>query len=136
MPSRNRSASNGRSTQSHIQERMTDLDAQILALEQAPDAVRLERPDLQTRLDVYKYPILTLPTEITSEIFVHFLPPYPERPPAIGLHSNLASLIFILKESFDKVFDHGTGFTQNLGITLQKLPAIDFPVLLQWDGRH
>ncbi|KAJ7280780.1 hypothetical protein C8J57DRAFT_1057281, partial [Mycena rebaudengoi] len=27
---------------------------------------------------------LTLPTEITSEIFVHFLPPYPECPPTIG----------------------------------------------------
>ncbi|KAJ7280614.1 hypothetical protein C8J57DRAFT_1174313 [Mycena rebaudengoi] len=39
------------------------------------------------RLDAYKYPVLTLPTEITSEIFVHFLPPYPERPPATGLTS-------------------------------------------------
>ncbi|KAJ7262363.1 hypothetical protein C8J57DRAFT_1563738 [Mycena rebaudengoi] len=86
-PSRNRSASNGRSTRSHIRERMTDLDAQVLALEQAPEAVRLERQDLQTRLDAYKYPILTLPIEITSEIFVHFLPPYPERPPALGLSS-------------------------------------------------
>ncbi|KAJ7262377.1 hypothetical protein C8J57DRAFT_453370 [Mycena rebaudengoi] len=86
-PSRNRSASNGRSTRSHIRERMTDLDAQILELGQVPDAIRLERQDLQTRLDAYKYPILTLPTEITSEIFVHFLPPYPERPPATGLFS-------------------------------------------------
>ncbi|KAJ7275649.1 hypothetical protein C8J57DRAFT_1177321 [Mycena rebaudengoi] len=86
-PSRNRSASDGRSTRSHIRERMSDLDAQILALEQAPDAVRLERQDLQTRLDAYKYPILTLPTEITSEIFVHFLPPYPECPPVTGLFS-------------------------------------------------
>ncbi|KAJ7280591.1 hypothetical protein C8J57DRAFT_1711678 [Mycena rebaudengoi] len=85
--SRNQSASNGRSTRSDIRERMTDLDAQILVLEQALDAVRLERQDLQTRLDAYKYPILTLPTEITPEIFVHFLPPYPERPPATGLTS-------------------------------------------------
>ncbi|KAJ7280825.1 hypothetical protein C8J57DRAFT_1563981 [Mycena rebaudengoi] len=77
----------GALTRSHIWERMTDLDAQILALEQALDAVRLERQDPQTRLDAYKYPILTLPIEITSEIFVHFLPPYPERPPAIGLFS-------------------------------------------------
>ncbi|KAJ7280846.1 hypothetical protein C8J57DRAFT_1002706, partial [Mycena rebaudengoi] len=30
---------------------------------------------------------LTLPTEITSEIFVHFLPPYPQCPPATGLSS-------------------------------------------------
>ncbi|KAJ7280972.1 hypothetical protein C8J57DRAFT_1564384 [Mycena rebaudengoi] len=40
-----------------------------------------------TNLDEYKCPVLTLPTEITSEIFVHFLPPYPERPPATGLSS-------------------------------------------------
>ncbi|KAJ7262469.1 hypothetical protein C8J57DRAFT_453929 [Mycena rebaudengoi] len=66
---------------------MTDLDAQTLALEQALDAFRFERQDLQMRLDAYKYPILTLPTEITSEIFGHFLPPYPERPPTTGLSS-------------------------------------------------
>ncbi|KAJ7280634.1 hypothetical protein C8J57DRAFT_1057419 [Mycena rebaudengoi] len=66
---------------------MIGLDAQILAVEQALATARLERQDLQTRLDAYKYPILTLPTEITSEIFVHFLPPYPERPPATGLTS-------------------------------------------------
>ncbi|KAJ7280592.1 hypothetical protein C8J57DRAFT_104715 [Mycena rebaudengoi] len=85
--SRNRSASNGRSTRSNIRGRISELDARILALEEALAAVRLERQDLQTRLDAYKYTILTLPTEITSEIFVHFLPPYPERPPAIGLSS-------------------------------------------------
>ncbi|KAJ7268912.1 hypothetical protein C8J57DRAFT_1468898 [Mycena rebaudengoi] len=84
MRSRNRSASNGRSTRSDIRERMTDLDAQILALERALDTVKLERQDLQMRLDIYKYPVLTLPTDITSEIFVHFLPPYPERPPTTG----------------------------------------------------
>jgi hypothetical protein len=63
------------------------LDARILALEQSLVATKLERQDLQTRLDAYKYPILTLPIEITSEIFVHFLPPYPERPPATELSS-------------------------------------------------
>ncbi|KAJ7178146.1 hypothetical protein C8R46DRAFT_1075963 [Mycena filopes] len=30
------------------------------------------------------YPVLTLPGEIVSEIFVHFLPVYPETPPIIG----------------------------------------------------
>ncbi|KAJ7257123.1 hypothetical protein C8J57DRAFT_1009053, partial [Mycena rebaudengoi] len=28
---------------------------------------------------------LTLPVESTSEIFIHFLPDYPERPPITGL---------------------------------------------------
>ncbi|KAJ7641164.1 hypothetical protein FB45DRAFT_712335, partial [Roridomyces roridus] len=32
-------------------------------------------------------PVLTLPNEITSEIFVHFLPPYPVCPPMTGLDS-------------------------------------------------
>ncbi|KAJ7608227.1 hypothetical protein FB45DRAFT_1067598 [Roridomyces roridus] len=30
--------------------------------------------------------MLTLPSEITSEIFTHFLPPYPQRPPLAGPH--------------------------------------------------
>ncbi|KAJ7280975.1 hypothetical protein C8J57DRAFT_1220249 [Mycena rebaudengoi] len=74
-------------TRSDIRGSISDLDTRILELEQALATARLERQDLQTRLDSYKYPILTLPIEITSEIFVHFLPPYPERPPAIGLSS-------------------------------------------------
>ncbi|KAJ7039934.1 hypothetical protein C8F04DRAFT_1085367, partial [Mycena alexandri] len=38
-------------------------------------------------LDAHKYPVLTLPNEITSEIFLHFLPVYPQCPPVAGLHS-------------------------------------------------
>ncbi|KAJ7075252.1 hypothetical protein B0H15DRAFT_867426 [Mycena belliarum] len=38
----------------------------------------------QRRLDDYKYPVLTLPNEIVSEIFIHFLPVYPLRPPLYG----------------------------------------------------
>ncbi|KAJ7280755.1 hypothetical protein C8J57DRAFT_106031 [Mycena rebaudengoi] len=67
--------------------RIVKLDAQIAVLELSLIAVRAERQNLQTCLDTYKYPILTLPIEITSEIFVHFLPPYHERPPATGLFS-------------------------------------------------
>ncbi|KAJ7148420.1 hypothetical protein C8R43DRAFT_1236854 [Mycena crocata] len=42
---------------------------------------------IQDQLDAYKYPVLTLPTEITSEIFVCFLPPYPLCPPMTGSSS-------------------------------------------------
>ncbi|KAJ7231011.1 hypothetical protein C8J57DRAFT_187715 [Mycena rebaudengoi] len=87
LRSRNRSAPNGRSTSSDIRASISELDARILTLKGALVAAKLERQDLQTCLDAYKYPILTLPTEITSEIFVHFLPPYPQRPPATGLAS-------------------------------------------------
>ncbi|KAJ7280810.1 hypothetical protein C8J57DRAFT_1174431 [Mycena rebaudengoi] len=84
---RSRNDGSGRSTRSDIRKSISDLDARILALEQALVTARLERQDLQTRLNAYKYPILTLPTEITSEIFIHFLPRYPERPQVIGLSS-------------------------------------------------
>ncbi|KAJ7470992.1 hypothetical protein FB451DRAFT_324350 [Mycena latifolia] len=33
------------------------------------------------------YPVLTLPTEIVSEIFTHFVPVYPACPPLVGLLS-------------------------------------------------
>ncbi|KAJ7608127.1 hypothetical protein DFH06DRAFT_1018088 [Mycena polygramma] len=39
---------------------------------------------LQDRLDAYTYPVLTLPNEIVSEIFLNFLPNYPICPPLIG----------------------------------------------------
>ncbi|KAJ6588192.1 hypothetical protein B0H19DRAFT_1098293, partial [Mycena capillaripes] len=46
-----------------------------------------ERNLLQKRLDAYTYPVLTLPNEVVSEIFGHFLPVYPTSPPAIDLLS-------------------------------------------------
>jgi hypothetical protein len=41
----------------------------------------------QERLDSYKYPVLTLPNEIVSDIFMHFLPDYTLFPALIGLLS-------------------------------------------------
>ncbi|KAJ7178150.1 hypothetical protein C8R46DRAFT_1346378 [Mycena filopes] len=35
-------------------------------------------------MDASSDPVLTLPSEIVSEIFIHFLPVYPETPPIIG----------------------------------------------------
>ncbi|KAJ7856544.1 hypothetical protein B0H13DRAFT_1727764, partial [Mycena leptocephala] len=67
--------------------RVADLDAQILKLERSLNSLRDERNLLQDRLDAYTYPVLTLPNEIVSEIFVHFLPVYPKCPPPIGLLS-------------------------------------------------
>ncbi|KAJ7130357.1 hypothetical protein C8R44DRAFT_775413 [Mycena epipterygia] len=46
-----------------------------------------EIDSLQGQLNAYIYPVLTLPNEIMSEIFVHFLPVYPKRPPIDGLLS-------------------------------------------------
>ncbi|KAJ7161952.1 hypothetical protein C8R43DRAFT_919823 [Mycena crocata] len=63
---------------------LADLDAQISALE---PTLLLLRNKVQRRLDAYTYPVLTLPGEIISEIFLHTLPNYPLCPPAVGLRS-------------------------------------------------
>ncbi|KAJ7841549.1 hypothetical protein B0H13DRAFT_2676765 [Mycena leptocephala] len=67
--------------------RVADLQAQISHLERSLSALRIEKTLAQERLDSYKYPVLTLPNEIVSEIFMQFLPPYPLYPPLIGLLS-------------------------------------------------
>ncbi|KAF8183318.1 hypothetical protein K438DRAFT_1839265 [Mycena galopus ATCC 62051] len=67
--------------------RLEDLAAQILDLERSISALRTEQALVQQKLDAYKYPVLTLPNEITAEIFIHFLPVYPARPPLTGIDS-------------------------------------------------
>ncbi|KAJ6487535.1 hypothetical protein DFH09DRAFT_1339403 [Mycena vulgaris] len=49
--------------------------------------LRCEMRSAQARLDSYRYPVLTLPNELTSKIFVHFLPVYPLCPPITGIQS-------------------------------------------------
>ncbi|KAJ7930760.1 hypothetical protein B0H13DRAFT_881230 [Mycena leptocephala] len=66
---------------------IADLEARILDLERSISALRIEKALVQERLDSYKYPILTLPTEIVSEIFIHFLPIYTLCPPLTGILS-------------------------------------------------
>ncbi|KAJ6451671.1 hypothetical protein C8R47DRAFT_1329670 [Mycena vitilis] len=60
------------------------LEAQIIELELSLSALRSEQMEVQERLDSYKYPVLTLPGEMVSEIFVAFLTDYPRCPPLIG----------------------------------------------------
>ncbi|KAK7018565.1 F-box domain-containing protein [Favolaschia claudopus] len=61
------------------------LKSQIANLEQSLALLHLEASQVKRRLDAYSYPVLTLPDEIVSEIFIHFLPPYPACPPLAGL---------------------------------------------------
>ncbi|KAK7014329.1 F-box domain-containing protein [Favolaschia claudopus] len=42
--------------------------------------LRAAKKPAEDRLHSHKYPVLTLPNEITSEIFQHYLPTYPEPP--------------------------------------------------------
>ncbi|KAF8151935.1 hypothetical protein K438DRAFT_2026925 [Mycena galopus ATCC 62051] len=67
--------------------RVADLDTEILLLECSLAALRSQKDQVQQRLDSYKYPVLTLPNEIISEIFVRLLPIYPQYPPFAGLDS-------------------------------------------------
>ncbi|KAJ7321914.1 hypothetical protein DFH08DRAFT_888911 [Mycena albidolilacea] len=70
----------------HVVERA----AQILDLENSIAELRAEQLEIDvpraTRF-LYKYPLLTLPNEITSEIFIHSLPLYPICPPLFGILS-------------------------------------------------
>ncbi|KAJ7178121.1 hypothetical protein C8R46DRAFT_1075888 [Mycena filopes] len=67
--------------------RFAVIRAQILVLERSLSPLYEESDLLKDRLDSYTYPVLSLPTEVVSEIFVHFLPVYPETPPMIGRYS-------------------------------------------------
>ncbi|KAJ6602781.1 cytochrome P450 [Mycena vulgaris] len=66
---------------------IADTEAQILNLHCLINALCIQKDQAQERLDSYKYPVLTLPNEIVSEIFIDFLPVYPLCPPRTGLLS-------------------------------------------------
>ncbi|KAJ7629793.1 hypothetical protein DFH06DRAFT_1225418 [Mycena polygramma] len=67
--------------------RVAELQSQIAQLERAISQLRLEQSKVQQRLDSYKYPVLTLPSELVSEIFVRVLPPYPDLPQPVDQSS-------------------------------------------------
>ncbi|KAJ7248845.1 hypothetical protein B0H12DRAFT_711470 [Mycena haematopus] len=65
--------------------RLPQIEAQILDLERSLEALRAEKKGVQDRLHSYKYPVLTLPNEILSEILIQVLPPYPICPTLLGI---------------------------------------------------
>ncbi|KAJ7086311.1 hypothetical protein C8R43DRAFT_1051391 [Mycena crocata] len=67
--------------------RLVELDEAISALKRSLNLLEIEQKSAQDRLHSYKYPVLTLPNEITSEIFARFVPAYPLCPPFEGLLS-------------------------------------------------
>ncbi|KAJ7467509.1 hypothetical protein FB451DRAFT_1137347 [Mycena latifolia] len=66
---------------------ITDIETQISNLKRSIEVLQAGMTRAQERLDSYVYPVSTLPNEIISEIFVHFLPDYPLCPPQTGLLS-------------------------------------------------
>ncbi|KAK7014288.1 F-box domain-containing protein [Favolaschia claudopus] len=61
-----------------------ELEMQLSALERLLAVLRIARRTAQERLDSYTYPLSTLPNELIGEIFLCFLPPYPQPPPLVG----------------------------------------------------
>jgi hypothetical protein len=66
---------------------IADIESQIRHLERSLSQLRAEKTLVHERIYSYKYPVLTLPNEIVSEIFIHFLPVYPLCPPLTGVDS-------------------------------------------------
>ncbi|KAJ7641232.1 hypothetical protein FB45DRAFT_1124812 [Roridomyces roridus] len=60
---------------------IVQLDTEIHELRERIHLLQKARELQQKRLDTYTYPVLTLPHEIVSKIFVYTLPPYPDCPP-------------------------------------------------------
>ncbi|KAJ6454600.1 hypothetical protein C8R45DRAFT_1111849 [Mycena sanguinolenta] len=67
--------------------RIAEIDAKISSLKKSIRALKAEKLRTQERLESYTHPVLTLPNEITSEIFLKFIPDYPSPPPLTGLLS-------------------------------------------------
>nr|GAT44238.1 predicted protein [Mycena chlorophos] len=63
-----------------VRNRIVEIDIQLAQLE----LLRSEKATLESMLSEFHYPILTLPREITGEIFSHYLPVYPACPPLGG----------------------------------------------------
>ncbi|KAK6992100.1 F-box domain-containing protein [Favolaschia claudopus] len=66
---------------------LEDLDGQISELERSLAVLLQQKSAVKERLGAYKYPVLSLPNEIISEIFIRFLPAYPECPVSWGPRS-------------------------------------------------
>ncbi|KAK6978002.1 F-box domain-containing protein [Favolaschia claudopus] len=71
--------------------KILDLEAEMAAIANrlSVPVLRLEKLEIENRPDssTLAYPVLTLPNEITVEIFLRFLPSYPYAPPMFGLLS-------------------------------------------------
>ncbi|KAK7023246.1 hypothetical protein R3P38DRAFT_2958499 [Favolaschia claudopus] len=61
-----------------------NIQDQAVALLQKLFVLQEARNTVHKRLQSYKYPVLSLPNEIVSEIFLHTIPDYPNRPPIVG----------------------------------------------------
>nr|GAT58136.1 predicted protein [Mycena chlorophos] len=109
-----------------LRNRIAILDVEIPVLEDALKALLEERKWAQERLDAYAYPVLTLPNEVVSDIFLQYIPPYPERPTLLGDASptNLLQIcrrwreIALSTPALWRAFQPGLGFWRQGGHAL------------------
>ncbi|KAJ7178308.1 hypothetical protein C8R46DRAFT_672500 [Mycena filopes] len=64
--------------------RIEQIETEISKLQNLISALRDEKTVVEERLNLYRYPASTLPTELVCEIFKHWLPTYPLAPPLGG----------------------------------------------------
>ncbi|KAJ7659187.1 hypothetical protein DFH06DRAFT_1195235 [Mycena polygramma] len=69
--------------------RIAAIDAEIDALQKSILDLQLERSTLKSHLDALVYPVLTLPNEVVSEVFLHTIPRWPSPPIDTPLQSPL-----------------------------------------------
>ncbi|KAJ7937757.1 hypothetical protein B0H13DRAFT_1852393 [Mycena leptocephala] len=64
------------STREFTRGRIAELDSEIAALKISLTKLKIERKTLRGQLDAYVYPVLTLPNEIVSEVFLQRIDSY------------------------------------------------------------
>ncbi|KAJ7704174.1 hypothetical protein B0H16DRAFT_719691 [Mycena metata] len=64
--------------------RLEEIEVEVLKLQRSIGILRAEEKQVKKRLNSRYYPVLTLPNELVSEIFLYFLPEYPRCPPMCG----------------------------------------------------
>ncbi|KAJ7741193.1 hypothetical protein DFH07DRAFT_926202 [Mycena maculata] len=69
--------------------RIENIEANIVLLKRSIRGLRARKKKTQKQLNSYTYPVLTLPAEIVSEIFLHCIPVYPRCPSRTGRGSPL-----------------------------------------------
>ena len=64
-----------------LRARLAGIEHQMRALEAQMNLLRVEHQNVSKDLEAIVYPVLTLPTEITSEIFIRYVDDHPQHTP-------------------------------------------------------
>ncbi|KAJ7738984.1 hypothetical protein B0H16DRAFT_1729659 [Mycena metata] len=81
--------------------RIAAIESQSLHLQHAMRTLRVEKDVAQKQLDSYHYPVLTLPNEITSEIFLHYPPAYPYFTPGLWSVMGLSNAVVPIESQLE-----------------------------------